>query len=99
MNQTVTVLARFKAKPGLEPRLRDRLLALMSPSRRDPGCLNYDLHQGLEDQTQFVFHENWESRGHLEAHRQTPHVQGFLTTMEPLLAEPPQSSLWVKISG
>jgi len=99
MNQTVTVLACLNAKPGLELQLRERLLALMPPSRKDQGCINYDLHQGLEDKTQFMFHENWESTGHLEAHLQTPHVQGFLTTMGPLLAEPPKITRWVKIGG
>lgn len=57
----ITVVARFRAKRGMENRLRQELIALVEPTRREPGCINYDLHQDRDDPVQFLFYENWTS--------------------------------------
>ncbi len=97
-NQSVTVIARMKAKPGQEAEVRRELLSLVAPSRKDAGCLNYDLHQGSGDPATFLFHENWASRELLEQHLQQPHLQAALAKLKNLLAEPPEISLWERIS-
>ena len=90
-------MARIKASPGKENEVRDQLLSLIGPSRQDKGCLNYDLHQAAEDPALFLFHENWISKGHLDAHLQTPHVKAALAKIGDLLAEPPQITRWERI--
>jgi quinol monooxygenase YgiN len=61
--------------------LRAALEALIEPTRREKGYINYDLHQGDEDPEAFFFYENWESGGHLAA----PHLQEFAARIpEPL---------------
>lgn len=95
--QPLTVVARLRAKSGKEQALRDTLLTLIIPSHADAGCINYDLHQSTEDPTLFLFHENWESKRHLEAHLQQPHLKAALAQAEPYLAAPPEISLWEKI--
>ena len=94
---SLTVVARMKAKPGKAIPLRQALEAIVAPSRKDAGCLNYDLHQSKEDPAQFLFHENWTSKTHLDAHLKQPHLQAFLAKANDLLAEPPQIGLWEKI--
>jgi len=99
MNNTpVTVVATLKARPGQEAALRQALLALIPPTRQEPGCLNYDLHVAAEQPAVFMFHENWESKGDLDAHLQKPHLTAFLARANDLLAEPPQITLWQKIA-
>ncbi len=95
--QPLTVVARLRAQPGREQALRDTLLTLIVPSRADAGCLNYGLHQGFEDRTCFLFFENWESKQHLDEHLKRPHVQAALAKAQPLLAAPPEITLWEKI--
>jgi quinol monooxygenase YgiN len=94
--QPVTVVALLRAKPGREQELKNALTALVIPSHADAGCINYDLHQGLEDPARFMFHENWQSRQHLDDHLQQPHLKAFLGKADQLLAEPPQITLWEK---
>jgi quinol monooxygenase YgiN len=96
--QALTVTAQIAAKPGQENEVRRLLLSLLGPSRQDPGCINYDLHQGIEGPSQFLLHENWTSENLLEQHLQTPHVQSVLGKLKELVAEPPQIKLWQKIS-
>jgi quinol monooxygenase YgiN len=93
----LTVVAQIKAKPGKESQVREELLSLVAPSREDAGCLNYDLHQALDNPALFLFHENWTSEAHLEGHLQKPDLQAALARLGPLVAEPPQITLWKKI--
>lgn len=95
--QPLTVVARLRAKPGKEQALKDALLTLIIPSHADAGCINYDLHQCPDDPACFMFHENWQSKQHLDAHLQQPHVQSVLAQAGPWLAEHPEISLWEKI--
>ena len=95
--KSLTVIAQIKAKPGKESSVRLELLSLVAPSRKDAGCLNYDLHQALDNPALFLFHENWTSKGHLDQHLQKPDLQAVLGRVGQLVAEPPQITLWEQI--
>lgn len=94
----VTVVAAFQAKPGKEAALKAALTALVEPTRREAGCLNYDLHQLPEDPARFLFHENWTSRAHLDAHLQSPHLQALQPRVPELAIAPPEIQIWTKIA-
>ncbi len=93
----LTVVATLKAKPGREAEVRRTLLALIAPTRQEPGCQNYDLHQAVGDPAAFLFHENWTSKRHLDDHLARPHLKALLARADELFAEPPQIALWEKI--
>ncbi len=97
MKTTLTVVAQFHAQPGKEAEVKKALLSLVEPSRKDAGCVNYDLHQGTQDRSLFMFHENWTSQAHLDRHLAKPDLQAVLGKVEQRLAEPPQVTLWEKI--
>ena len=97
METQVTVIARLRAKEGKENSLKEILLDLIEPSRRDEGCINYDLHQSDNDSSMFMFHENWTSKEALDKHLATPHLQSFIKESEGLLAKPLDVSLWSKL--
>ncbi len=96
--QPITVTARLKVKAGLEPEVKKELMALVPLSRADAGCLGYDLHQAAEDRAGFLFYESWQSREHLDAHLQTPHLKSFLARVNQWVAEPVQIAIWNKLS-
>ncbi len=93
----VTVIAQIKAKPGKEAQVRKELLSLIAPSRKDAGCLNYDLHQAADNPALFMFHENWTSKAHLDQHLKKPDLQAVLADVGRMVTEPPQIALWEKI--
>ena len=84
----VTVIANVRAKSGAEAKVKQECLALVDLSRKEEGCINYDLYQSTDDSTLFIFYENWESREDLERHLETPHSLAFDKRAEGLLAEP-----------
>jgi len=96
--KTVTVVATFQAKPGQEAELKKALIALVAPTRQEAGCLNYDLHQLPEDPTKFLFHENWTSKAHLDAHLQNAHIQALLPRLGDLCVAPPEIKIWEQIA-
>lgn len=95
--KTLTVLAIFQAKPGKEAELRTALIGLIGPTRKENGCINYDLHISLEDPAKFMFHENWTSKSALDAHLQTPHIKALLPRVDELCVAFPQITTWEKI--
>ena len=57
----ITVTATFQARPGKAKELHEALIGLLAPTRKEAGCINYDLHSSPEDPAKFLFHENWAS--------------------------------------
>lgn len=85
---TVHVLALFVAAPGKEAELEEALRALIEPTRKEAGCIRYDLVQGLGKPAEFAFIEEWRSAEHLDAHSQTPHIREAGSKAAGLLAAP-----------
>lgn len=98
MNSSVMVVARVKAKPGQESKVKQECLSLVAPSRAEKGCINYDLFRALDDPTLFIFYENWASREDIERHLETPHCSAFDREVEGRLAEPEEITLCEMIS-
>ncbi len=96
-NQQVTVTARIKLKPGMEEKFKQEYLPILTQSRLEDGCLNYDLHQSNEDPSLFLLHENWVSKEILDKHLQMPYIQALGQKAEEFLTEPPEVKLWKQI--
>ena len=95
--KTLTVVATFQARQGKENELRSALIGLLAPTRKEEGCLNYDLHVALDDPTKFIFHENWTGKTALDAHLQSLHVQKLLPRMDELCVAFPIITMCEKI--
>ena len=97
MSEQITVIARARAKPGLEDRVRAELQRLLGPTRAEAGCINYDLHQSANDPREFMFHENWESAGHLDAHLQSPHIKAVFELLPELVEGHADITTWKRV--
>ena len=75
--EAVIVLAQIKARPGEEEAVRAALGAMVEPTRKEEGCLCYNLHVSKADKSQFMFYEQWASKIALDAHVKTPHMQAM----------------------
>jgi len=94
----VTVAAELVAKPGKEEELKRAALALIEPTRREEGCVQYDLHQSDTDPARFFFFENWRSKEILDRHLSSPHLRSFAAAAQDLLAEPMRVMTYVRIA-
>jgi len=49
------VVARIKAKSEAINEVRELLCGLIEPTRKESGCINYELLQNRDDPTDFTF--------------------------------------------
>ena len=71
-------MAALYAKEGREAELRENLVAVVEPSRRDEGSLRYDLFVDQDDPRRFIFVEHWASvEAQHRHHTQTEHIRRF----------------------
>jgi quinol monooxygenase YgiN len=84
--RAVTLAVIVRAKEGQELLLEAELRALVAPTRREEGCLDYDLYRSTELAGQFFLHEVWASREHHTAHTRTPHFLRWNARKDALLA-------------
>jgi len=55
---------------------------MVAETRKEDGCIQYELYRDSADETHFVFDESWESQAHLDAHMKTAHF----TTLIPQIS-------------
>ena len=90
----LAVLAIMKARPGMEERLLEELTKLVEPTRKEDGCIQYDLHVSLTDPAEFLFVEAWSNQAALSKHAESDHVQAFRAVRDQYLTGPTQLTLW-----
>lgn len=54
--------------------LKSICLGLIEPTRKEEGCIGYELYQDTTKPGKFTFIENWKSKEHLDIHSKTPHL-------------------------
>ena len=94
----IIVLARLRAKQDQLQEAKQQCMKLVEPTRHEPGCISYDLHQRQDDPSQLMFYEQWTSKGDLDAHMQKPHLQQFVAIADTILAEPLDVTIWNKLT-
>lgn len=62
---------------------------MVAPSRKEPGCLSYELFQDDENPVEFITVEQWSDSSAVEAHMATPHVGAAIAKAGSLLASAP----------
>jgi quinol monooxygenase YgiN len=97
-NEAVTLLVQLRAKQGQHRTLESEIRALLAPTRKEEGCLQYDLHRSLDDPDLFLLHEVWASRQHHQAHYQTPHFLRWNARKDSLIASR-DASFWRQIDN
>lgn len=78
----VVLTATVKALPGQDAVVRTALLELVAPSRSEPGCLCYNLHESADETGLFIFYEQWASQAAFDTHIQSPHFLGLDAKIE-----------------
>lgn len=97
-DEEIVLIARLKVKADKVEDARQAALAIVEASRAEEGCLNYDIHQSIEDETVFFWHETWKNKAAIDEHFATPFFGEFFKTVEQVAAEPPQINLTKKIT-
>ncbi len=77
----VKIVAPIVAKPEHHEAVGKATRAMLKPSRSEPGCIQYDLHEEQGNPGHFVFLERWKSAQALEEHMAMTWHDNFLAEL------------------
>jgi quinol monooxygenase YgiN len=84
--EAVTLVVILHPQEGKHTLLEAELRALLAPTRREEGCITYDLHRNADSAPSLLLHEVWASREHHRLHTLTPHFLRWNARKDALLA-------------
>lgn len=96
--QAITVVAQIKVKSEKLAEVKEELMRLQSATRKEAGCICYDLHQAIEDENSFLFYETWADKAALDGHFESTHFKAWTLKAEQLTSGPAQVILLRKLS-
>lgn len=88
MARGYTVIASLEAKPEKIRELKQALLQVVGPSKKEPTSLEYRMFQDRTNTARFVFYEVWVSKEGHEQQFGKPYIQDLFGQLDGLLAKP-----------
>lgn len=72
----IAITAILKPIEGHENEVHKVLESVTEASRKEEGCIQYDLHQSIEDAT-YIIYEVWQDEEAVEKHINSTHYQEY----------------------
>jgi len=94
----VRVVARVAALPDKLEEVKGIVTGLVDPTRKEAGCISYDVLQNQDDPTDFTVVEEWESRELLDAHLNSPHLKEAGAQLNGIVAIAPDIRFYTLIA-
>ena len=83
----IKVIAKLLIKDGMVEELKSSVLELVAETRKEAGCIVYQLFQDLNNQKLFTFVEEWESTEDLDKHLNSKHFKEAGPKLTEILAK------------
>ena len=84
----IFVVSKSIVKADKVAEYKQQVVRLIEETRKEAGCISYDLCESIDNPNILTFIEKWESKEHLDAHMKTAHF----TEIVPLLKDLRESS-------
>ena len=84
---TLNVVAIAETSTERVDELKAICLGLIEPTRKEKGCISYELYQDATNPGRFTFIENWQSKEHLDVHLKTPHLMAAAAAFGTILTK------------
>ncbi|MDD3835177.1 MAG: putative quinol monooxygenase [Sulfurimonas sp.] len=80
---SITKRVTFIAKEGSEAKMKELLTAMVIPSKREDGCIFYDIYQYEDNKRKFMAVESWRDEAALDGHKASAHYAVYKSSYEP----------------
>lgn len=74
----LSLVATITVKKESVENVKTEMIKLITPTRKEYGCIEYNLHQDNNDPAVFIFYETWESPACLKSHMNTEHFKNYV---------------------
>lgn len=98
MRDTMYVIAKLQARAGKEETLKGILHGLVEPTKKEKGCISYEMLQDRQNPAVMTLVEQWETEADLNTHLGLPHLQTLFAQLPELLAAPPEIIRYKKLA-
>lgn len=88
--EAFTMAVTFTAKPEHSEEFGRRLNGLVEATRRDAGCIVFDVHRVAGTTDTWFLYEGWRTRADSDVHMAKPEIKAFFGDWPHLLAQEPQ---------
>ncbi len=75
---SLKIIASITAKASDVDFIKQEALKLIEPTKKENGCIEYQLFENKDDSNNIIFVETWESEEALELHLQSEHLLSFV---------------------
>ncbi len=79
---TLTIVANIIANHDKVKLVKEELIKLIDITRKEEGCIKYDLHQDNDNPAHFMFYETWENRELWQVHMNNQHLADYMTATD-----------------
>ncbi len=90
----IVLAVTWVAKVGREEEVKALFSKLTEESRKESGCLMYQVHRHCNEPRRFLIYEQYKDDAALEAHRSAPHFLQYAKKDLPRLADRVEAHLY-----
>lgn len=94
---TIRVVAKNYVKPEKVQEFMGLCKKLVEASLKDEGCIDYGLHQELENSGILTFLEEWKDKGSLDKHLNSNHFREIFPLLSECLEKETEINVYTKI--
>jgi quinol monooxygenase YgiN len=89
VSEPFIVIARVEVRPDAWEQFVAAANECIAETRKEQGCLAYEIHESLTQACRFVSFESWETRADIDRHMRSPHMVAFLEATRACVTAPP----------
>lgn len=93
----IHILAHFEVKKEEISRFLELCSELIQESRKESGCIAYNLHQSNENENNFVFVEEWKTENDIQSHNSSQHFVKIVPLLVSLCEKDPVITTYSRV--
>jgi len=90
----ITIIAKCLLKDGLKEKFKKTAIELIESSRKEDGCISYNLYEDLNNENILIFIEEWKDKEAINSHNNSEHFKRIVTELSELYLMDPEISLY-----
>jgi len=81
-DESLTIVATVVVKSEYKDEVLKAIKVVVDATRKEPGCIFYDVFEDLRNPLKFVFIETWKSQAAIDSHNKAAHFNDFVKAVE-----------------
>jgi len=95
----ITIVAKSIIKQGKKEDFKVLAEKLIRESRKEKGCISYNLYEDINDSNTLAFIEEWTNEEAIKIHNKSKHFTSIVPKLSELRESKPGKNLYELISG